>query len=63
MRTISSITDTETPLDNLNADGVFFGATQDCVVVKPEGSAWIDSETLTETSFRCRDMISAGPKG
>lgn len=27
------------------------------IMVKPEGSAWINSETLEETSFRWQEVI------
>jgi hypothetical protein len=55
--TTDSITETETPPDNLNADGEFFVTVkEDVALVKPEGSAWIDSDTLAETSFHWQDL-------
>jgi hypothetical protein len=38
---------------DLYTDGVF---EEPAAFVKPEGSAWIDSDTLAETSFRWQDV-------
>jgi hypothetical protein len=40
----------------LYAEGVFDDPGPEVAVVKPEGSAWIDSGTLAETSFDWRKV-------
>jgi hypothetical protein len=41
---------------DLYAGGVFYDAGEDVAIVKAEGSAWIDSATLAETSFHWQDV-------
>jgi hypothetical protein len=40
---------------DLYVDGVFHDSCPEAAMVKPEGSAWIDSNTLAETAFRWQD--------
>lgn len=43
---------------DLFADGVFDRFDTDVALVKTEGSAWIDSSSQSETSFRWQDLDS-----
>jgi len=46
---------------DLYADGVFDDAGEDVATVKPESSAWINSDSLAETSFHWWDACPLGP--